>query len=480
VIILTKLQRAAALLRFKPFEVSTEEGRSKERLRRAALTALSSGGARAVGMLASLVTLPLTFGYLGPERYGLWMVLLSIIGVMGFADLGIGNGLVNTVSEAYGKDDEALAREYITSAFAMLLAIAAVLAVAAAVAFPFIPWMRVFNVKSATVAAEGSCAFLVLYGWFVVNIPLGVIIRVQSGLQKGYMPQLIGAAGSLVTLLALLAVIGLHGSLAWLVFGSTCGAIVSTLVNGWLLFREHPGLFPTLDAYRGKAAGKIFKLGLMFFVLQCAMALGYTSDNIVITQVLGAAAVAAYAVPQKLFSVISMVVGMAITPLWPAYGEALARGDARWIRRTFWASLWGTLGVTVPCCTALVLAGPWVLRVFFGKALHASLALLIVLALWSIVAAVSLPIAMLLNGAGYLRIQTIVAVVSSLLNLALSIVFTRKFGVIGVCLGSIITQVLIAIPVCSIAIHRFLGQLGKATCKKDCANLIIDSTPAEG
>jgi O-antigen/teichoic acid export membrane protein len=113
--------------------------------------------------------------------------------------------------------------------------------------------------------------------------------------------------------------------------------------------------------------------------------------------------------------------------------------------------------------------------VFFGKALHASLALLIVLALWSIVAAVSLPIAMLLNGAGYLRIQTMVAVVSSLLNLALSIVFTRKFGVIGVCLGSIITQVLITIPICSIAIHRFLGGLIVAKNNKSQTDNLLDS-----
>jgi O-antigen/teichoic acid export membrane protein len=44
------------------------------------------------------------------------MVLLSIIAAMSFADLGIGNGLMNAISEAYGKDDRKLAREYVTSA----------------------------------------------------------------------------------------------------------------------------------------------------------------------------------------------------------------------------------------------------------------------------------------------------------------------------------------------------------------------------
>lgn len=451
--------RMLALIRVRPFDTSTEGGRSKERFRRAAVTTVSAGAAKVVGMLVSLVTLPLTFRYLGPERYGLWMVLISIISVMAFADLGIGNGLVNAISEAYGKDDHDLAREYVTSAFVMMLCIALVLAVAGATAYPFLPWMRLFNVKSPAVAAEGSRAFLVLYSWFVINIPIGVITRAQAGLQKGYIPQLIGALGNVLTLFALLAAIGLHGSLAWLVFASTMGSVTATAFNGWLLFHEHPWLLPARHAYRRSAAKKIFKLGLMFFVLQCAFAVAYTSDNIVIAQVLGAAAVAAYAVPQKLFSLVSMVVGMAIEPLWPAYGEAIARGDVAWVRRVFFGSLWLTLAVSVPLCTLLALGGPWILKVFFGKSLHAPLSLLVVLGLWGVVGAVSNVPSILLNGAGILKTQAIVAVFASMSNLGISILLTRQFGVIGVCLGSIITQVLIAWPTFAFLTSRLFKEL---------------------
>jgi O-antigen/teichoic acid export membrane protein len=341
----------------------------------------------------------------------------------------------------------------------MMLGIAAFFAVAGAIGYPYLPWMRLFNVKSGAVAAEGARAFLVLYAWFVLSIPLGVVTRAQAGLQKGYLPQIIGAAGSILSLLALLVVVALHGSLTWLVFASTFGAIASTVANGWMLFREHPWLVPAWHAYRRSSASKILRLGLLFFVLQCAMSVGFTSDNIVIAQVLGAAAVAVYAVPQKLFSFISMVVGMGITPLWPAYGEAIARGDVAWVRRVFLGSLWITLAIAVPLCTLLVLAGPWILKVAVGKSLHAPLSLLVVLGLWGVVSAVSAPMGMLLNGAGVLKAQAIIAVVASLINLALSIFLTRLFGVIGVCSGSIITQVLIAFPLYFVVIRRLLRNL---------------------
>ena len=350
-----------------------------------------------------MVSVPLTYRYLGGERYGIWMVLTSFIAVMAFADLGIGNGVVNAISEAYGRDDRQLAREYVTSAFVLLFAVGSVLGLVGTLAYPFIPWVRLFNVASHSAASEGARAFLVLFYWFVVNIPLSVITRVQSGLQKAYWSQIVTALGNILSLLGLLIVVAKHGSLAWLVFASTFGTIVATVLNGWLLFDRNPWLIPEWHDYRGDRAKRLLKLGILFFVLQVAGAVGYTSDNIVIAQVLGASAVAVYAVPQKLFSFVSMIVSMGTGPLWPAYGEAMARGDAVWVRRCFWGSLRASLAFSVPLCTILAFAGPWLLRITMGKSLHAPLSLLIVLGLWGIVASASQPMAMLLNGAGVLK-----------------------------------------------------------------------------
>jgi len=422
---------------------------------------MAAGVARAIGLLTSLVSVPLTYRYLGPERYGIWMVLISIIAAMGFADLGIGNGLMNAISEAYGKDDRRLAREHLTSALALMLAIATVLAVAGAVVYPFLPWMRVLNVKSAAAAAEGAKAFLVLYASFILNIPLGVISRAQSGLQKGYSAQIVGAIASLLSLCAILIVIALHANLVWLVSALVFAGILSALLNAWILFHAHPWLLPRWQAYSATSAHKILKLGIMFFVLQCAFTLAYTSDNIVIDQVMGVAAVALYAVPQKLFGFVTSVVSMAINPLWPAYGEAISRGDVAWVKRAFFRSLWLVLAITIPVCTVLVFASPWILRVAVGKSLQAPLSLLIVLAVWCVVNAVSVVSAILLNGAGVLKAQSALAIIVGVCNLALSIFLTRRYGVIGVCLGSIITQLMITFPTYLFLIPRLFTNLSR-------------------
>jgi O-antigen/teichoic acid export membrane protein len=433
------------------------------------LSSAASFGARAISLLSILITVPLTFRYLGAERYGLWMVLVSFIGALGIADLGVGNGVANSIAEAYGKDDRRLMREYAASGFFLMLGLGALIAVAGTIAYPYVPWTRLLNVKTAPLAQEGARAFLVLFIWFVLNIPLSVIQRIQFGLQRAYWSQIVSACGNILSLLGLILVIKLHGSLTWLVFASIFGVIAARLMNGWELFHEAPWLLPSLSAYRSAAAGKILRMGLMFFVLQCATTLAFTSDNIVLTQVLGAAAVAIYAVPQKLFSFSSQLLNIGMQPIWPAYGEALARRDFAWVRKTFWNSLAMTLLITVPLCTVLAAAGPWILRVVVGKSLHVPTALFWALAVWGVVLAAWVPMGTLLNGVGSLKLRAPVTVCSSLVNLALSIYLTRRLGVIGVCLGSIITQVAIVGPVSAFLIRNLFksmddGKLGLGSC----------------
>src|SRR3989304_4466229 len=83
-----------SLLRLRSFDTATREGRSRERYRRVALTAITSVAARGVALLSLVISVPLTLSYLGTERYALWMAVSSLLAALASLDLGIGNGLV--------------------------------------------------------------------------------------------------------------------------------------------------------------------------------------------------------------------------------------------------------------------------------------------------------------------------------------------------------------------------------------------------
>src|SRR5436190_14295296 len=134
------MKQVSFWLRGASADSATPEGRARERWRRVLVTAAAAFASRGIGILTLLVTVPLTLHYLGPERYGLWMTISSVIALLGFADLGLGNGLVNALAAAHGRDNHAEARALVSNAFFLLAAIAAALGTLFLVSYPWISW----------------------------------------------------------------------------------------------------------------------------------------------------------------------------------------------------------------------------------------------------------------------------------------------------------------------------------------------------
>jgi len=193
------------------------ESRAKERHRRLVLTTFTSIGGRLVSLLTILISVPMTANYLGTERYGLWAAIGSLLALLSFADLGIGNGLLNAITECHGRDDLHRARQYVSSALAMLTAVATLLGLAFLIVYPWISWKSVFNVSDQVAVAEAGPATALFFICFIVNIPLGVIQRIQQGYQEGFIDSAWTAASKLLGLIGLFIVVRLKGGLPWLV-----------------------------------------------------------------------------------------------------------------------------------------------------------------------------------------------------------------------------------------------------------------------
>jgi O-antigen/teichoic acid export membrane protein len=465
---ISRIKDTVSLLRLKPFDTSTSIGRSRDRHRRVVLTALASAAARAVTLLTGLISVPLTVRYLGTERYGMWMTISSITSVLQFADLGLGNGLLNAVSEANGKDDRVMAQEYVSSASFMLTSIAVLLAIVFVVVYPHVSWQRLFNVSSEKAVAESGPATLVFVTCFLLNIPLGVVKRIQFGYQEGFINSVLEGVGRLFGLSGILFVIILKAGLPWLVLAMAGGPVLASLLNGLYLFGfQRPWILPHPDSVSRVAARKVLNAGLLFFVLQIVVALAFSSDSLVIAQVLGASAVTLYAVPMKLFQMVSMVLQMILSPLWPAYGEATAREDVRWIRKTLMKSLVFSLSFSASGSFLLIVLGHRIVKIWAGPEIILSLDLLLGLGVWTVLKSVGNAIAMFLNGIGIIKFQVLTAIFMGASAFALKIVLSRIMGLPGVVWSTVIAYSISTVLPMGIYIPRLLKN------KFSCSESII-------
>jgi O-antigen/teichoic acid export membrane protein len=178
----------------------------------------------------------------------------------------------------------------------------------------------------------------------------------------------------------------------------------------------------------------------------------------VIAHYLGADAVAQFAVPMKLFAVIPMLLGFVVTPLWPAYGEAIARGELAWVRRSYRRLLGLVLAVAIPLAGALVVAAPWVIARWVGAAIAVSPLLLVGLGLWAVTSSVTNAFAILLNGAHVVGVQVASATAMAVANVALSIVLVRRIGIAGPVYGSLAAVLLFTVVPCLLYIPRIFAS----------------------
>jgi len=444
--ILLKARTTVSLLRFKPFDTSTEQGRSKERYRRSMLTSASSVTAKFISILTALISVPLTLNYLGGERYGLWLTISSVISMLSFADLGIGNGLLNAISEANGKDDREASHRYLSSSFFMLSGLGIVLMVGFAASYSLIPWQRFFNVASPIALQEAGPAMAVFVACFAASMPLGIVQRVQLGYQEGFKSNLWQGAGNLLGLVGVLLAISVKAGLAWLVLAMAGGPVLAAMVNWVVEFHvTRPWLAPAWKSSEWESAQNVLGIGFLFVILQMAVAFAFTSDNIVAAQMFGPEAVTQYAVPMQLFSLIGIVVGMLFGPLWPAYGEAVARRDLEWVRRTLVRSLLlaflmcGLLSVT------FVFFGKAIVQIWIGPEIQPSFILLLGMGIWAVLAGVGNTLSAFLNGANLIRFQVVCASLMAVFALGLKIWFAGIFGLAGIIWGTVIAYILFSV-----------------------------------
>lgn len=443
-----------------PPDRSTEHGRSQARHRAIALTAAASGLGRGISILTVLVSIPLTLHYLGTERFGMWMTLSAFSMMLGFTDFGIGNSLLTAVARSSGQGEASRMPRLVASAYAAMLGIAGALLAILLLAYGFVSWPRLFNVASPLASAEAGPSAAVFFAILALTTPLTLIYRIQLGLQQGFRASLWQSAGNVAALIALVVATELEASLQWLVLALVGAPLAVALVNTLDFFTlRRPDLRPRFDAIDHRTIRQLASGGALFLILQVCAAVLFQSNPIIIAQLLGADAVASFAVPDRMFAIVGVLMSLVLTPLWPAYGEAAERGDIAWVRRTLRLSIVLTLALAIALASVLVLFGPALVAWWVGSVVVPPFALFLGLGVWKVIEAAGNTGAMFLNGVNELKIQVAAALACVLVSVPLRIWWTQAFGLSGVIWATVVSYALVALPFMAVAVRRELARM---------------------
>jgi O-antigen/teichoic acid export membrane protein len=450
--------------KLKAILTQSSANRGLERYRRAGITASSSFLAKALNILISFLSVPLTIHYLGSERYGVWLTISSLLTWMTLTDFGLsGNALVNVLAQSSGKDDFEAARQYTSSAFWVLTSISVVSGLAAAISFHWISWRAVFNVSAAVPNHELNVACAMTLAIFILGFPLSLEYSIYSAYQDGYLANIWSISSNSFSLLALVIVSRFHGGLPQLVFAVSGTRSLVAIANGVFMFRRYPWLVPYPSAVRLASVRRLFQLGGKYMITQLA-ALGiYQSQPMIITQMLGPASVVIFVVSYKIITLPMDLVYMATQPFIAAFGEAKARGDWAWIRGAYKNANLAATGAGFALVALMALLAKPLIRIWASPAAVPTTAFIWWLSIYVMIGIALMPTNQLLSGVENVTPLAVSTTLCAIGVISGGILLAHGHGLVGLAMAMAFSKLVTFWPIQLYEVRRIFAATRHAS-----------------
>jgi O-antigen/teichoic acid export membrane protein len=386
----------------------------------------------------SFILIPLVLNYLNPTRYGIWLTLTSVIGWFTFFDLGLGNGLSNKLTQALATNNKELARTYISTSYAIMTLIIGIVYAIFIFLFPYINWTFILNTPTE-MSEEISRLVFIVFSFFCLQFIIKLISIILKADQRSAAS---GGINTFASLLSLIIVFILtkttNGSLLWLTIGVSAANILSPLIASfWYFGTDYKHLIPSFKYIKLNSAKDLMSLGFLFFIMQFAALILFSTDSFIIDQLYGPEEVVPYNIAFKYFSLITMGFAIITTPFWTAYTDAYHKKDFTWIRRItrklilFWAFLFFAVIV-------MLLLSNVFYKIWIGEEIKIPFSLSISMACWVLISTWTSIFGNFLNGVEKIRMSLYHSFAMIVINIPLSVFFAKylNMGSTGVIIGT--------------------------------------------
>jgi O-antigen/teichoic acid export membrane protein len=406
-----------------------------------------------LAVVSALILMPLMVHRLGDRGYGFWALASAFIGYYGLIDFGLSSAVSQYLCIAVGRKDEAESGAVFNTALRIQSLLGGVALVVTAVLAALAHWIC-HNPADASLFWK----VIVLLG---INAALAFPARVYTGLLEAQL------RFDLQSSLELLALVLRAGITAWVMLAG--GGL---LALSWAMLmvslpvmalqvglgrREAPWARIRKSSYGRKRTGEFFSYSIYTFGASLADMLRFQVDALVITALIGLAAVTHY----RIASVLAKYFVSALVSITSLFQPVLSRlhgaGDHEKLERVFFFATKVSLCVSVFICSAVIGWGrPFVER-WMGVRYEDAFVPMVLLALAVFLDVGQGPSVCLLYATFRHRYYTYMNAAEGVINLVFSLLLARPLGIIGVALGTLIGAAVIRVFVQPIVVCRVSG-----------------------
>ena len=427
-------------------------------------------GSLARNVLSNWIGIPITLAYgliitpiivraLDTELYGVWSFLNGLLVYSDLLYVGLGSSLIKYVAQHRANDDQA----GINRLFSVVIGIYGVIGIvccAVMIAISgFVPYLFAQPLSAdAARAASATCLLLGVQLFFVF------IGSAFSGLLSGHdrfdVANFISIGTVLMRFVATPIVVRTGDDpLFRLALLTASVAAIQAVMLAAATYRLVPQLSVRLVRWRIDELRMLYGFGVPSFVITVAARIISFSDTTIIGMMLGASAVAIYALPVQLMEYARAPVAGFTRVLLPGLTNLTTRGDLASFRQAYLSATRIATCLTAWLVAIALAVGPSFLNRWVGNAFGGPVQwVLIFLAIAAFAQAVSTHAPLSFYQAKHLvAFPAKILMLEALLNLALSIWLAPRLGITGVALATALPAVFVSAVILPPYLCRHLG-----------------------
>lgn len=393
-----------------------------------------------VAAVIGFVVTPILVRHLGVSTFGVLGVLEATIGYLGLLDAGVSTALVQRVAALRAVGDVDRLRNtlgtarVINSISGIVLWIVSVIMATIVRSFIHLGGLSARPVQVALVLLGVSAAIS------TSSVTAAAVMFGGGRDDRSAVLSLFIGSGSRI----LQVLVVLHGGgLVGLCVVSTTSTVISTFSVIWLSRKTFPELRGSGWTFSRLEASVLLHVGLRNAILAIAGAASYGIDTVILGAIRTASQVTPYVLAARLVRLVGSLATRGINTFMPRIAHQHAQGDLDASYRSYMAGLFIVLSISLPLEVVLVVFGRPLLGLWLGIVPPHTYSVLTVFLVVTLAQLVGGQSSSVLIATQRQKIIARVAIPVALMNVAFSILATRRYGPLGPVLGSLPQAVLI-------------------------------------
>ena len=388
----------------------------------------------ALGVLSQYVLLTFLVSHSTRELIGVYMTMSVIVTASGFFDFGLANSTQLAVVRSYAAGDWSKVNRVISASFSMGLVLGLIIFAVGLGIRPLLPRLLP---KVATDSNEFQLLYLFMLMQAVCSVNYNVVKSVLVGLDSISLNNIINIGRIFLIAAVGFTVLKLDLGIAWFAFTEVAVTAVACILSVASVLFYFNQIRPRYPNFQNSEATMLLGSGSLFFLTQLNSGITFACDNIMITTILGPAAVVAYAVCFRLIAESIKGVMALVNVLYPRFAFLEVNGDHVESRNltlfmTKISFAWATF---IAIAYAMFCAS--FVHAWLGDGNYAGDLTIVVFGCFLIVICASFPLVNFFTVKNQVRTIAVLSCFSGLANIGLTYLLLPMWGVVGTAAASL-------------------------------------------